>query len=337
MRKQLFYIISFIFLGAYSILNAQEIQLKASLDTNVIKIGDQTHFRVQFSYPKNIVLNYNIAQDTICEKVEIINQKTDTLRNDSTKNQFLIDYTISSFDSGYYAIPPQMFVNLQKQDTLWTKALVLAVQTVAIDTTKASIYDIKEPLEEPWTFKEFLQKYYPFIIIALLIILLAYFLIKYFSRKKIKEEKPIIIPKEEAHIIALKELELLKEEKLWQNDRIKLYYTKLTNILRKYIENRYKISALEQTSLEIIHSLKQENEITKDDISKLKGILSIADIAKFAKVKPLANENDKCLKDAFLFVESTKKQKIESNNTTNNKTDNTPNNDEINKKGGTDE
>ena len=309
MKKYVFYIIFFISVGYTAILNAQNIQLKANLDTNILKIGAQTHFKIHFSYPKNTKVDYTLAQDTLCEKLEIIDYKIDTLSKDSTKNEYLIDYLISSFDSGYYSIPPQMFIDVQKQDTLWTKPLILGVQTVAIDTTKQSIYDIKEPIKEPWTFKEFLQKYYLFIIIIILSILLLFFLIKYFRRKKPKEEKAIYIPKEEAHIIALRELNQLKEEKLWQNDRVKLYYIKLTDILRKYIENRYKISALEQTSYEIIDSLKSETAIEETNIAKLKTILSLADMVKFAKAKPLPNENDKCLKDTFAFVEETKKEK----------------------------
>ena len=104
----------------------------------------------------------------------------------------------------------------------------------------------------------------------------------------------------------MRELEALKEKKLWQSDQIKQYYSELTDILRTYLENRYRISAMEQTTYEIISLMKQQNLTEQEQLNLLSYVLEYGDFAKFAKYKPLPDENDKSMKNAFSFVEQTK-------------------------------
>ena len=99
---------------------------------------------------------------------------------------------------------------------------------------------------------------------------------------------------------------ILKEKKLWQNDQIKQYYSGLTDILRTYLENRYRISALEQTTYEIVSTLKQQNLTEQKALNLLSFVLEYGDLAKFAKYKPLPDENDKSMKNAYAFIEKTK-------------------------------
>jgi hypothetical protein len=171
-----------------------------------------------------------------------------------------------------------------------------------VDTAKA-LRDIKAPLKAPVTFAEIL----PYIGIGLLIVLIILAGIYYLRMRK--QNKPVVRvkrPPEPAHRIALRELDQLKDEKLWQKNQVKEYYTRLTNIVRKYIEKRFGITALEQTSGEILDSFKKSGSIDNDLYGILEELLQLADLVKFAKSLPMPDENERNLNNAYTFVLRTK-------------------------------
>ena len=303
-----------IFIFTMQLATAQEMHIKSRLDTNLIVIGDQAKLTIDVQYPKNMDVSWPLMQDTVSEKVEIVDLSLDTIFTQEDIHHFLIQYTITSFDSGYYVIPPQLIIDTKNNDTLESQALRFAVATLVLDTTKQNaIFDIKAPMSAPWTFSEFMSEYYPYMLMALLLIALIVAVVWYLKKQKNKAPAPVkkVIPKEAAHIIALRELEQLKEKKLWQNDRVKLYYIELSDIVRNYLEHRFKIKTLEQTSQEIYDAIERGKILTNEQLVQLKQILSTADMAKFAKAKPLANENDLALKNAFELIEKTKLLKSE--------------------------
>ena len=288
---------------------AQEMQISSRLDTNLIVIGDQTKLTVDVQYPKGAEVIFPLMQDTVVSEVEILDLSLDTIFTQQDIEHYLINYTLTSFDSGYYKIPSQIIVNAKTGDTLESQPLILAVATLVLDSTQQNqIFDIKAPIEAPWTLSEFLSENYPYLLLGLLLIALIFAVLWYLKKRKNKEVIPVkkVVPKEAAHIIALRDLDSLKDKKLWQNDRVKLYYIELSDIIRNYIENRFKVSALEQTSSEIYDSVERSKVLNSEQLEQLKQVLSTADMAKFAKAKPLANENDLVLKNTYSLIEETK-------------------------------
>ena len=116
-------------------------------------------------------------------------------------------------------------------------------------------------------------------------------------------EKPK--PTRPAHIIALEKLAKLKEKKLWQSDKVKQYHIELSEVLREYLENRYYVTALEQTTYEILINMRSV-QIENEPMEKLKQLLTLSDLVKFAKEQPLATENEMCMQHAYEVVEQTK-------------------------------
>jgi hypothetical protein len=113
------------------------------------------------------------------------------------------------------------------------------------------------------------------------------------------------IPKRPAHEIALEDLLKLREEKLWQQGNIKEYHTRVTDIVRTYIERRFKINALEFTTNELMSSLAMKS--LNDDLrSKLNFTLTLADMVKFAKGNPLPDEHEQAMSNSIAFIEATK-------------------------------
>lgn len=293
---------------------AQNFSATAKIDTNAIVIGQQIKLTLQLTQAKNTVINWVAVPDTL-SKIEIVNKsKIDTtLSVDSTSIIRSQQFTITCFDSGYYVVPPFRFVDNNNPDTLTnfaeTLPLLLAVNTVAVDTTKA-IRDIKGPVTVPWSLEDFL----PWIIgvLGLIILLIAgYYFYQKYTRKPVLIEKEK--PKRPAHEIALEELKKLEEEKIWQQGNFKFYHTRLTDIIRAYLWHRYDINAMEMTTDEVLesHSIKQ---VDSESVGKLKYMLELADLVKFAKVIPVVNENEQTLAYGYDFVTATKLIELKAEN-----------------------
>jgi hypothetical protein len=309
MRRYHFFsiVISVVFISFYGSLSAQ-VKVGASLDTTYLFIGDQTNLRLEASFPKGYAVEFPVYADTIIDKLEIIYAgKVDTVENNGTVT-LRQSYLVTSFDSGWYKIPEARFVVKQPDrlpDTLYAAPLFFGVQTIPIDTTRRdAITDIKKPVEAPLTFKEVL----PFILYGILIMgilaLGVYIYLKYKKKEpvfRLKEK-----PKEPAHIKALRELDELNEQKYWQRGLNKEYFSILTDIIRTYIEGRFGIPAMEQTTDEILESMRYRFEIEKELKSELANLLMRADFVKFAKATTEANENEASLQFAYHFVLKTK-------------------------------
>lgn len=302
-----------LFLFSYS-ASSQDIKVAAKLDSNNIRIGEQVKLQLSIQYRvddgRQIKVRWPEMADTIRKEIEIVDQsKIDTIIPDKNNPfQFIQTKTlyITSFDSGYWAIPPFKFMINDDTNGYFTDPLLLSVGTVAVDTSLA-IKGIKPPYEENYTFLDWIKDNMYVVygtLIAILVIILVIYIIRYF--KKVKPPMVIVeIPKIPAHIIAFEKLDKLKNEKLWQEGKLKLYHITLTEIVREYIENRFKIQALEQTTEEILYGFRN---IAMDEESgmKLKKLLVLADLVKFAKEQPLPNENELSLSDAYDFINGTK-------------------------------
>lgn len=291
-------------------VQAQKIQARAIIDSTNILIGDQINLRIELDQPNNVGIEFPVIGDSLSATVEIIDKSPlDTFQLDE-KDQIKIiqNLTITSFDSGKQVVPPFRFLLKYDElyDTIETLPAEFFVHSMPIDTTKGPT-DIKKPYDAPVTLKEVS----PYILGAILIGALIFFLFYYIQRRR--KNKPIFAkpakPKEPAHIIALRELDRIKEEKLWQTEEIKAYYSLVSDTLRTYIEDRFNIQAMEYTTDETIRAFEQRKTLVSGkSFEELKNILTLADLVKFAKYRPLPDDHNLTLMNAYLFVNQTKKE-----------------------------
>lgn len=296
---------------------AQQPKASVTLDNSNIEIGQQVQLKLSIQYKvdngKQIKIDWPELSDTIRKEIEIVAQtKIDTIIPDSSDMfRFVQTKTlyITSFDSGYWVMPPFKFTVNGDTNGIFTEPLLLQVNTIQVDTTLA-IKDIKAPYEEDYSWLDWLKdnKYMALGIFlgVNVLLLIIYFILKYFNKSK----PPIVVvevPKVPAHIIALEKLEKLKQEKLWQEGKLKLYHITISEIIREYIENRFKIQALEQTTEEILFGFRNVS-IDEESKNKLKQVLILSDLVKFAKEQPLPNENELSWTNAYDFVKGTMRE-----------------------------
>jgi hypothetical protein len=212
---------------------------------------------------------------------------------------------MTGFEAGMQLVPAQevLYTRGNLMDTARSMPLMIQVYEPVVDTTQ-QIKPIKPPLNTPITFREVL----PWLAVGLGGLMLAALLIvglrRYFQRKRHPEEY-LARTMEPAHVIAFRELDRLKEEKIWEKGQVKQFYTSLTEITRTYIERQYGIQAMESTTEEILRAFRRSNpdDTLLDEI--LKDLLELADLVKFAKEDPLPVFNQTNLNNAYIFVQKT--------------------------------
>jgi hypothetical protein len=302
--KTVFTLIVSLILYASGCLQAQSVKVTATIDTTRILIGDQVNLWLEAEHPSDYKLEFPVTGDSIAGKIEVLSASAlDTV---SRKDNFLKirqRLVLTAFDTGFYVIPPFFFRTPDLSDSMNTRALPLEVIGIPVDTTKG-ITDIKLPYEIPLTFMEIL----PYIVVGLLLIAMVLLYIRYLHKKRQSVEsapKPDI-PSVPAHIWALGELDELVREKLWQQGKVKLYYSRLTDIIRRYIELRYSIPAMEQTTEEIVRDFRSHGAISDNILAELENLLKLADLVKFAKWKPIPEEHEASQQSAYDFVLRTK-------------------------------
>ena len=285
--------------------NAQDIHAEAQLGKFSIPIGDQTILRISAHMPVKTDITFPQVVDSI-GKVKIVKTaKPDTAIDKDNKTLVTIThtYTITCFDTGVYVLP--QFTLHTKTGDIKTGTVTLQVTSVKIDTTKA-FYDIKQPLVVSYTFWDWLKDHW----LAVLIVLAAVAItagVVYYYKNKPKDTGPVIkaAPILGDDVIAINKLNALRDKKLWQQNEVKLYYIELTDILREYLEKRYRITAHEQTTDEIFESLIRK-DLPSESRNTLRQILTLADLVKFAKEKPSAIENEQAMENAISFIVQTR-------------------------------
>ncbi|WP_047450623.1 hypothetical protein [Alistipes sp. ZOR0009] len=288
------------------IAGASAQDFKVHLDSSKILIGSQTALKVEVLLKEGKKVRFPNLPDTLQPGLEVVAQfATDTSKAENGAILLTKRYILTSFDSGSYVIPriPILYFNGSNVDTLLTQPISLKVNTVAVDSTKRPLYGIKANIKAPYTFEEI-----AIAIIAILLLIGAIVgIVMYFRKNK---EQPIFTFKkkivEPAHVKAFKELEQLQRKKLWQNGHVKEYFSELTDILRKYLEERMNINAMEMTSFEIMASLKGAGYSNKVLFERLMSTMNTSDLVKFAKYTSDPIENDQATKSIYDFIDDTK-------------------------------
>ena len=319
------FIVLFLFLGMFFSVQAQRVSVQATVQPSEILIGERALINLQVIAPKETEILFPVYQDSIVGGLEVLSMgNPDTTITDNVRT-INMKYLVTSFDSTLYFIPSMPVSD--GIDTIMSNSFGLKVtapelkdstlaylekmnsgQTDSIDFEQLQLSDIKPIQKLPFSWKDFLGLLWiPLIILLLLTIIgtIIYFIIRRNKKGYFFTPPPVLPP----HVRAMNSLEKIKSEKIWQQERYKEFYTQLTDVLRRYMSERYGINSLEMTTGEILSIIRTKSE--EDSVyENLKQVLIVADLVKFAKYKPFTNENDLSLMNAYFFVNQTKEEEL---------------------------
>lgn len=249
--------LSFCIILTASVLSASaQVSVEAVIDSIQIFVGQQAHVTLTATAKENAKVEFPQFKSTeyITPGVEVLDRKE--LEQQPQDNGFVsrsMVYTMTSFDDTLYYLPP-MTVKIDGKPYK-SKSLALKVLTFEVDTLHADqFFGPKDVQDNPFQWSDWSL---PFWLSVLMLILLA---VTYYLYLRLRDNKPIIshihiVKRLLPHQKAMKEIEQIKADKMVNSENSKEYYTKLTDTLRKYIEERYGFNAMEMTSSEIIEKL----------------------------------------------------------------------------------
>jgi hypothetical protein len=300
--KQVFANLALLFILFFATEGLQAQQVKAILEPDSIVIGKRAVLRVEVSCPSDSQVIPVALNDTIFEEVEIFSASPlDTLRAETGDYFIRQEFVITAWEEGFYPIAPIPVLVVSRTDTLEVYSAPLLLKVYSVEVSEdATPYDIKPIFRMPLSIAEMVRVAGPAILLLALFAGLAWWFYKQRKGRPQAEsicEKPGIPP----HIAAISSLENLKNKKLWENGKVKLYHSELTYIVRMFLEKRFGLLALEMTSGEILKAV--EPHLKGEDMTdSLKVIFELADLVKFAKFSPEPQQNEKCMELALDFV-----------------------------------
>ena len=258
-------------------------QVTSSIDSTSIKIGEQITYKIEVETDTVNPVIFPEGQ-TFMPLEMIESYQPDTIKYDA-KYKLIKKYGLTQFDSGKYVIPKQKIIIAGK--TFATDSMLVEVNDIVVDTTKQKLYDVKPMIDVKKPSSNWWLWLLLIIAIAAIIAFLVYWLV--WRKKPLTEEEKIAqLPPYDRAKLALKQLD---ETKYLERAEIKEYYSELTFIIRKYLDEKVYDKALESTTDQLIDRLNilQEGnqiELSKDDIKNIEAILKRADLVKFAKSAP---------------------------------------------------
>ncbi|SEP85608.1 hypothetical protein SAMN05421824_0501 [Hyunsoonleella jejuensis] len=258
-------------------------QVTSSIDSTSIKIGEQITYNIQVETDSTNLVVFPEGQ-TFAPLEMIESYAIDTVKS-KDKFSLIKKYGLTQFDSGSYTIPRQKII--VGDNTFFTDSLKVEVNTIAVDTAKQGLYDIKPLIEV----KKRGSNWWKYLVVTLLILGIVAALLWWFiwRQKPLSEEEKIaLLPPYDRAKLALQKLD---ESHYLEHEQLKDYYSELTLIIRKYLDEKVYDHALESTTDELISKLRllkdgNQIDLSTETIKNLESILRRADLVKFAKSAP---------------------------------------------------
>lgn len=311
-RSKSIFLLSALFLFTLQAVAQGDAKVTARIDATHIMVGDQVRLFLEAEQnPNTGKLQWATIPDSF-NNLEVVEKG----KIDTTKQGSIVVYRqrllITGFDSGIFKIPAIVFSEMPNSGnayTLQTDSFALTVQTVAVDTTKG-FKGIKGIILVKGNWLDYIW----YIVGGVVLIILTIFVVLYFVRNKKVATPAPSGPPETLQQKTLRLLSELDQQHLWQQNKVKEYYTDLTDIVRTYIESRFHTPAMELTTDDLLAKATTNREMIPYS-SILASILSTADMAKFAKAQPLPIEHIEAMENAKRFVQQSTPVPVVTENT----------------------
>lgn len=286
----------------------------ATLDSAYILMGNVTGLNIEIVEPVNVTSQVGIIPQTMPSEVEIVGEiSSDTVILNDNMRQITRRLIIQSFDSGAYTLPPVIYQS--ESDTILSNTVTLKVNPVDVSDLEdihanADILSLKSHWYD--FLPDWIIDYWGWLLLTILLVAGGVCAVLIYTKRMNVPFMPVKKPVP-PYEMAKQRLETLHDQHLCEKGQEREFYTELTDILREYIDKRFGINAMEMTTGQILTQLNANPE-TKPSEKLMRQILEVADFVKFAKLRPLPEDNTKSYISAIEFVENTRPIVSDENN-----------------------
>lgn len=280
------------------------VTILSSVDKSTITIGDLITYTVIIEHSEAV----NVILPSLGENLGEFEIRDYTVYDPSKEEDRIldrVDYIISTFETGEFEIPPIEVRYTIPPDTkehiIKTESINITVESLK-PSEEGDIRDIKPPWDIDYDWRPLLF----FGLVGLLVAVLGIGTIIYI-RKRRKGETFLPRkrePERPPHEIAYEELKRLEESNLLDKGKIKIYYSEIADIIRRYTEKRFQIEAMELTTSQLLSAL--ENIQEESLIELYRQLLELCDLVKFAKFTPRAGQHIEVVQQARNIVDRTR-------------------------------
>lgn len=304
MKKRTIFTIFLVLIGL-NLLAQGTISIESTVDKSTIHIGDRVTYTLTVKHSADVAVDLpatgiNLGQFEIQDYQVLEPQKKDGLLVEE------VTYQISIYEVGDFVIPPvPVQYTLPDSQTFALQSEEIAIHVVSLKPSEmADIRDVKAPLTVPpdYTFYYFLGGV---LSLLLLVVLAIYIYLKKFKKEDIPFFAPP--PPRPAHEVAYEALQALDKEKLLESGEVKLYYIKISEIIRTYLSRRYEIDVLEMTTFELLLNLREVVDIEEENVELIQDFLNKCDLVKFAKYIPTEDDTQSIMPLATKIVDNTRR------------------------------
>jgi len=303
-------VLTFLYIGVFASY-AQQVSVKVAVDSVDLVMGDRAHITVSVDVPVQMESSVQLVDFPVLTPgseylpfhgVDVVASDSTTTRSGS-RVRYDFNFTIQAFDPGTISIPPFAVVPSPGADTVKSSVLAFKVAPVDVDSLE-TINPMASIVSPASKWYDYIPNWllWSLLAVAIIVAVVAAFILLRKRKVAIEESRSIPIP---PYDLAKLRLERLHSRNLAENGHEKEYYTELVDILRQYLQGRFGINAMEMTSSQIVRALRNNPE-TRMSADEMRGVLAVADFVKFAKVRPLPDDNVKAFNRAINFVDSTK-------------------------------
>lgn len=312
-------ILIFLLLATWANISAALVEVSATMDSTTLLIGEQRTIHIEAKFNKSVEMKFpEINKETpLATGIEILRtSQRDTVDLKAGNVIVSQDIVVTSFDTGRYEIPPFRFTTIDQH--YMSDKIIVDVVTIEEDFTKASLTANNDVYRPPFNFKRLFQYLSFLLILAGIIYVIVLSVITYNEQKKRGNDMKFdTVDKRSPREVALTNLNEIKEEQVWKTGEQKRYHTEITDTLRHYFQERFKVSAMEMTSDEIIEEMKsiEEANVVED---KVRQVFKLSDMVKFAKYEASNEENEMSIVNALFIVQQTSQVEEETTPTDSN-------------------
>ncbi len=279
-------------------------RLESYLSKDNIHVGDPVTYYLKVTAPPDVRVDFTPLDQAGLEEIEVKKSGAGTKAPAGPNQLWRKWYLLTSFEVGSHRLPPaeaRLYLPGGKEKILQSSPLSFQVESLlSPSSSPPDIRDIKAPLELKVSYLRLILM----ILAGLLVLALLYFLLRRFSRRPEKALPPP--PPRPAAEIAYEELRRIKGEKLPARGRIKEYYSRISGVLRHYLENRFQLKAPERTTEEFLGELATTNILSLSHQELVGDFLAHCDLVKFARYGPTEKEIEGVYDSAVRLVDETK-------------------------------